>query len=144
MALWSPFRDSIDLSLRDLWNELEGNSQGTKRDFRGEMKMDLDINENDKSFVVQVDMPGVEKKDIKAHVEHDVLTVSAKRTQEKHEDSGTTHWAERCFGEVSRAVKLPKHVQHDQINAIHQNGVLTLTIPKVHESQNPKHSIKIE
>ena len=75
----------------------------------------VDVSEEESRFVVQVDLPGVDKKDIEITAEKGVLTIKGER-------------AER--GTFVRRFTLPENAQTDAISARHTNGVLEVTIPK--------------
>jgi HSP20 family protein len=90
--------------------------------------------QKDKEFLVHADVPGIPKEDLKVKVENDVLTISGERKQEKKEEGENFRRVERSFGQVSRSLRLPKHVVSDKISAKHENGVLVLTLPKAPES----------
>jgi HSP20 family protein len=90
--------------------------------------------QKEKEFVVHADVPGIPKDDLKVKVENDVLTISGERKQEKKEENENFRRVERSFGQVSRSLRLPKHVASDKISAKHENGVLVLTLPKAPET----------
>ena len=75
----------------------------------------VDVREEESRFVVQVDLPGVDKKDIAITAEKGVLTIKGER-------------AER--GTFVRRFTLPENAQAEAIAAKHTNGVLEVTIPK--------------
>jgi len=75
----------------------------------------VDVREEENSFVVQVDLPGVEKKDIEITAEKGVLTIKSERSKR---------------GTFLRRFTLPDTAQSEAITAKHTNGVLEVTIPK--------------
>ena len=96
-----------------------------------EVKMKIDVKEDDKSFTVHADIPGVKKEDIKVDVEGDQVTLSAEAKQEKDEqkDEKIIH-SERSYGMVSRSFQLPVEVDAQGARAEYKDGVLNLTLPK--------------
>ena len=97
--------------------------------------MHLDIIEEDDSYRVMADMPGINEKDIEITCGHNYLTVSAKR-EHTHKDK-KHHAQERYYGAMQRTISLPDDVNTDNIQAKYQNGVLALHIPKS-EAHKPK------
>lgn len=92
--------------------------------------MQADVVENDKDYVVKVDMPGMEKDKINLNYNNGVLSVSGSRKSFKDlsKDGSIIH-RERSEGHISRSFRLP-NVVASEIHAKYDNGVLTITLPK--------------
>ena len=103
----------------------------------------LDVKEKTDSFVVEVDLPGVKKEDIKVEVEDNVISISGERTAETDGDF-KSHIIGRHFGSFDKRVKLPESADMNDIMAKYENGVLTLVIHKKPEFVNEKKNIVIE
>ena len=103
----------------------------------------LDVKEKRDCFVVEIDLPGVKKEDIKVEVEENVISISGERTAEKDEDC-KSHIAGRHFGAFDKRVKLPESADMNAIIAKYENGVLTLMIHKKAECVNERKNIVIE
>ncbi len=98
----------------------------------------VDVMERDNEFIVSVDIPGVEKKDVKVSLEKNILTIKGERKMERREEEeeeGTYHCAERCYGTFSRSFTLPRTVDASKINAKYKEGVLVMTLPKAEEAK---------
>eukprot|EP00892_Ulva_mutabilis_P008646 jgi/Ulvmu1/6153/UM028_0009.1 len=114
----------------------------------------VDLIEEGDQFVVQADIPGIPKEDIKIDIDGDVLTLSVKQKQEKQdsddkEDSpGATEKTymrmERSSQFAPRAIRVPDTANPEEIQASHSNGVIVITIPKKEEVIAKKRSISIE
>lgn len=96
-----------------------------------ELQMKIDVKEDDKSFTIHADIPGVKKEDIKVDVTGDEVTISAEAKQEKDEKKGekVIH-SERSYGMVSRSFTLPGDVDEKAAKAEYKDGVLNLVLPK--------------
>ena len=91
----------------------------------------LDVKEDDKSYTVRADIPGVRKDDIQVEVQGDEVTVRAESKQEKEEKKGEkTIYSERSYGIVSRSFSLPTEVDPAGAKAEYKDGVLSLVLPK--------------
>ncbi len=101
----------------------------------------MDVTETDKAFVVKMDLPGVNKEDVKVSFQDGQLTVSGERKTEAKEEQQNFVRMERSYGSFFRAFTLPNTVKEDKIEAAFDQGVLTITIPKA-EVKKPK-QIKI-
>jgi HSP20 family protein len=91
-----------------------------------------DIKDTGDAFLLEAELPGFKKEDIKLDVENDVLTISAERTEEKKEDKHSFIKRERFYGSFSRSFDV-SGVNVDGITASYTDGVLTLTMPKKQE-----------
>lgn len=98
----------------------------------------VDIHEAKDKFVVEVEVPGVKKDDIKLSVHEDRLSVEGERKyeHEEHEDCDC-HRQERFYGRFQRSFTLPTAVQNDKIGAKFVDGVLSIELPKK-EAAKPK------
>ena len=90
-----------------------------------------DVSEDEKSFSVRMDVPGLGPKDIDVEVSEDVLTVKGARKEEHEEWNGGTYRHERFYGSFARSITLPPSVDAEKVEAKYDKGVLTVTAPKV-------------
>jgi len=96
-----------------------------------ELKMKIDVKEDDKSFTVKADIPGVKKEDIQIDIEDDHISLRAEVKQEKEERKDEKIvYSERAYGMVSRSFTLPVDVDAKAAKAEYKDGVLNLTLPK--------------
>ena len=122
LARFEPFGDFEDL--------LRGLAAPTlAREYERTLEMRLDVNEDDKGYVVNVDMPGVRKDDIDISVEGNQVTISAEVNRDKSREQGQQIYNERYSGKAYRAFTLPHEVDSEKANARYDGGVLTLTLP---------------
>ncbi len=85
--------------------------------------------EDEKSYDVELELPGFDRKDFEISVHGRVLEVSGER-KEAGDESTTWHRRERHKGRFSRKLRLPNAADGSRIEARYANGVLTLTMPK--------------
>ncbi len=89
------------------------------------------------TFVIEVDLPGVEKQDIDLHVEDNLLTVKAKRMMRNEVKKEDYYLLESNFGLISRTFVLPEGIDKERIKAQYTNGRLRMTLEK-EESRKAK------
>ena len=95
-----------------------------------EPKMKLDVKEDEKSYTVRADIPGVKKEDIHVDVDANAITVRAEVKQEREEKKDEkVIYSERSYGMVSRSFSLPAEVDANGAKAEYQDGVLNLMLP---------------
>jgi len=108
----------------------------SQRPTEGTWKPVLDVKEKDDSFLVETELPGLEKKDVKIELKEGLLTIRGDRIQKKKDDNEVCHRIERSYGKFERTVKLPSGIDPSGIKACFNNGVLHVCIPKpAHEEK---------
>lgn len=99
--------------------------------------MRTDIKENKNNYVFDVDLPGVEKGNIKISLNDGYLEISAKKSEKKDEkEEGKFLRKERYFGNFSRSFYVGDNVKPEEIKASFKNGNLRLVIPKKDTNNN--------
>ena len=102
-----------------------------------------DIKDTGDSYVIDAELPGYKKEEINIDVKDDILTISAeKHTETNEEEKNGYIRRERYYGSVSRSFNISE-VEASEITAKHENGVLTLTLPKKKEQIPQSHKIEI-
>ena len=87
----------------------------------------LDMKSTETDYLVNADLPGVNKDEINIRLKNGVLTISTERNHEK-EENGKYYYYERSYGSFSRSVRMPKDVNEEDVEASYENGVLKLRI----------------
>lgn len=102
----------------------------------------VDLSEQENAFIMRVDIPGMDAKDLNVQVHGTTVTVSGQRREEKETKEETYYRMERRQGSFSRSVTLPCIINEDEVAAEYVNGVLTLTLPKAEGSKAKKILVK--
>ncbi|MGA9121664.1 MAG: Hsp20/alpha crystallin family protein [Bacteroidota bacterium] len=103
----------------------------------------VDIVEKDGEYLAKVEIPGVNKDDVKVSLMENVLTIRGEKTQEKKEESTNYHHIERFSGSFQRSFELPGRVKTDKIDAEYKDGILTIRLPKAEESKTRQIEVKV-
>jgi len=93
----------------------------------------MNINEADGKYLVTMDLPGVDKKDVEVNVSDGILTASGERKVVNQDSENYRGRCENTHGAFSRSFGLSTDIIEDKIKAKFKNGVLTITIPKAEE-----------
>jgi HSP20 family protein len=91
---------------------------------------DSDITENKNEYTVKIDLPGMEKDDIKVNYQDGRITITGERKKEEKEEGRDFIRKERFQGSFYRSFTLPEAVKEEEIKASFNNGVLIVVIPK--------------
>ena len=102
----------------------------------------VDIRETENAYILEMDLPGYDEKNINVNVDGSSLTIASKQEDLKEEKSdGTYVLKERRINSFSRAFKLPENADPEAVSAAFKNGILNLQIKKRAEAQ--KRTIQI-
>ena len=93
----------------------------------------MNVSESDLEYTVSMDLPGVDKKDVRVNISDGILTVIGERKNSQKEKDNSFIWKEASHGAFRRSFELSNAAQEDKIKACFKNGVLILTIPKAEE-----------
>ncbi|KGO18897.1 heat shock protein Hsp20, partial [Oenococcus alcoholitolerans] len=133
--------DFMDMGsmMSNLMNNFFGPRDELWANDRRNSAMRSDLTENDKEYRLQVELPGLDKKDIKVDYDQSngILTVSGtlnSSAEEKDKENNVIR-SERRYGNYSRSYHIPS-VDQDKISAKYENGILSLELPKSSESIN--------
>jgi HSP20 family protein len=96
-----------------------------------------EVLETDSDVRFMIEIPGMKPEDIELTVENNVLTVSGEKRWQKEEgrSEGDYHLLERRYGKFSRSFTLPQRVDASSIDAMYEQGVLTVSLPKAEEAK---------
>ncbi len=98
--------------------------------------MKTDIKETADKYLLEIDLPGYNKNDIKIDIDDGYLNIQAKTDLEnKDEEDGKFVRKERYYGECSRSFYIGKNVTEEEIKASFKNGTLKLEVPKNEEKK---------
>ena len=104
----------------------------------------VNIKDRDKDYLIEVAAPGMKKEDFNIDMEEGRLTISCQKEEEKKEDKENFRRREYNYSSFSRSFNLPENVKPEDIKAQYQDGILSLTVPKVQQQDKPKKRIKID
>jgi HSP20 family protein len=147
MALirWTPVRGMVNI--QDEMNRLFNDFFASTPDRTGEGTFSwsplVDITETKDDIIVNAEVPGMKKDDIKIVIQDNVLTLKGERQKEKEEKEKKYHRVERSYGTFERSFSLPVSIQVDQVKADYKEGVLTIHLPKAEEAKPKEVSINI-
>ena len=103
----------------------------------------VDVKEEEKRYLMEVELPGLTDKDIELKVEDSILTLSSKKEESKEEKKNGYLLRERRSAEFCRTFVLPQDAERAEVKAEFKNGLLVVDIPKKPEAQPRKIDVKV-
>jgi HSP20 family protein len=129
---WEPLREFIEKFFEEDF------------DFTISPRLATDVYETDKDLVVEMQIPGFKKEDIKISFQDDYLKVEGKAEEEKEEKEKNYWRKEIRRGSFVRVIPLPRKVDPKKAKASFKDGVLKVYLPKIEEVKEAGEEIKIE
>jgi len=97
----------------------------------------IDIQEKDNEYLVEAELPGINKDEIDLNIDNDNLCISVNRSEETNKDGKNFIHRERRSTSMSRSIRLA-NAKLDEISAKLDNGILNITIPKAEKAANSR------
>ncbi len=131
---WNPIREmaAMQTTLDRLFDEAwRGGRMGESQ------ALALDVHETDSAYEVSAAVPGVNADHLNISVHDGVLTISGEMAQQTRSENEKSRalMLERVYGKFTRSIRLPQPVNAEGIEALLENGVLKLTLPKTEQAQ---------
>ena len=95
----------------------------------------VDTYEDEHNIVLKLEVPGIDEKDIHVHIDNNILTVHGERQIEKEEKEENYRRVERQYGSFTRTFTLPSTVDHENVQADYDRGVLKIKLAKKAEAK---------
>lgn len=136
---WDPYRELATMrQMMDRFFDQDGGRFPQLWDQQGSTyNLALDVAENQDAYIVKASLPGMNPEDVDITLADNVLTIKGEVKQDKEIKEENYHIRERLSGTFMRSITLPTAVNPDAIEAVNENGVLTLTLPKT-EAVKPR------
>jgi HSP20 family protein len=96
----------------------------------------VNIREDEKDYILELAIPGIEKNDLKIDINEDVLTISSETKKETEENKDGYKRKEFSYASFCRSFYIPENVNRDKIEANYKDGILSVGLPKQEEEKN--------
>jgi len=103
----------------------------------------LDLYEEGDKVIIQASVPGIRPQDLHVQLRDDMMSIRAEVQEESEHRDRIYHLQEHRHGGLERTVALPCQVIPEKAEAVYQDGLLTLTLPKAHEVSAREIEIKV-
>jgi len=102
-----------------------------------------DLSETADAYELDVELPGLDEKNIDLTLTDDTLVLKAEKRIQKESKEKDYHFTERSYGSIRRQFALPAGVDRDAMKATFSNGVLHVTLPKTAEVKSKPRRIQV-
>lgn len=135
LTRWDPFREFT--TLQDRMNRLFHESYGDREEAltTSTFAPAVDVYEDEHNITLNIEVPGIEEKDIDVRVENNTLTVHGERKFEKEQKEENFRRVERQYGSFTRSFTLPNTVDAESIQANYDKGILKIQLAKKAEAK---------
>ena len=139
LVRWNPWREMTTLQSRinRLFDEPFFPTDRENNEVMKTWYPVVDMFEENDSFVIKAELPGMDKKDISVDVKDRVLTLKGERKYENEVKEENYYRRERSYGKFQRAFTLPADIDPNEIKADFKDGLLKIEVPKP-EAHKPK------
>ena len=142
---WEPRRNLLRSLFDDFFDVVEAPGRGRRSWFEGAMwEPAIDLIDQKDKLIAKVELPGVDKKDVKISLTENNLTIQGEIKKEEEIKKENYYYRERAYGNYARTVSLPIEIDKDKISARFKNGILEVTMPKKPEVQPKEITIEAE
>jgi HSP20 family protein len=93
----------------------------------------VNVIEDEKAYRIELAAPGVSRKDFHLELENDVLTISTENKETKKDQQTNYLRREFSYQSFKRSFQLPETIDQEGIQANHESGILTVSLPKREE-----------
>ncbi|MCA3247336.1 MAG: Hsp20/alpha crystallin family protein [Azospirillum sp.] len=133
---------ALQSRINRMFDEFFGAASSGAGEANGFLVPATDVRETDKTFEVQLEMPGVDIKDVEVSYADGALTVRAEKRSALEKESEGAYVCERSFGSFRRSIALDD-IDADKIDARLEAGVLKITLPKLPAAQSKARKIPV-
>lgn len=106
-------------------------------------RMRVDIREDEEKYILEAELPGIKKEEIVLEAKDNILTISIEKDEKIDEEKENYIIKERRYGSMSRSFSID-NVNIEKIKAKFENGILSVTLPKLESKNNKSKRINIE
>ncbi|WP_131780484.1 Hsp20/alpha crystallin family protein [Legionella bozemanae] len=145
--LQNPFlslQNEVDRLFRDFNEFLPASKLNWGQFEKMDLSPSMDIVEDKEHFCVQLEMPGMDEKDVQVSIADNVLTISGEKSSSKKNEGKKFISREISYGKYERSISLPSTVELAKAKATFKKGMLWIDLPKKQESKAGVRSIKVE
>lgn len=134
----------VDRALHGFYDLFESRPFNVKQFENLDLLPSMDLVEDDQCYKLEVEMPGMDEKDITISLNGNLLTIQGEKSTSKKDEQKNYIAREISYGRYERSISLPQGADGDKATASFKKGMLWITLPKKAGNRGNGHQIKIE
>ena len=145
--IMNPFltiQKEVDKALHGFYEMFESKPLSLKEFEHMTLAPSMDLMEDENSYKLEIEMPGMDEKDIKVSLKDNLLTIHGEKSTSRKDERQNYIAREINYGRYERSITLPQASDSDKVTASFKKGMLWITIPKKAGSKGNGHQIKIQ
>jgi HSP20 family protein len=142
LVKWEP-RVNLAGSFGDIFDDFFGNKWLDRSEY-ADWTPAVDVIEEEKKYILKMDLPGLNKDDVKISVDNNTLKISGEKKYENEEKKKNYHRCERYYGKFERSFNLGKEIDTASVDAHFKDGVLTINLTKSESAKTKEIEIKVK
>lgn len=103
-----------------------------------------DVCDDERAYTIEVELPGVDPKDVEVHQRGDVIVVSGEKHTQRESKGRTYYLCERAFGRFVREFPLPGDADTRRAEARFADGLLTIKVPVKPGARKPARRVPVK
>ena len=134
----------MDRLFEDFWKGSGSHTFMARPWHHGNLTPRVDETEDENSFHVKVELPGMDQDDVNISLTGGVLTIRGEKKREEEEKGKDYYRSERSFGSFRRSLPIPVDVDESKIEAKFEKGILYIELPKTEEARSKVKHIPVK
>lgn len=130
-------RNDLEESFGSMFNMMDEFFNTNRTQLEGKRGFRLDVVENEEGYLVEGELPGIERENIKIDYDNNLLKISVEQKETVEEDRKYIHRERRMFS-MERILRF-KDIDPEKIEAKLENGILKVVLPKQEKLDKSKH-----
>ncbi|HEV2694583.1 MAG TPA: Hsp20/alpha crystallin family protein [Verrucomicrobiae bacterium] len=144
LTRWNPFQEMEQLQKRMSSLLHRGGLNGEDENITfPEWAPLVDIAEDDKEYLIKVELPEVQKDDVKVTVEGGLLSISGERRTDQEHKGRKFHRVERQYGRFERNFNIPENAADGKVKAEFKDGILNVHLPKSEQARPKQINVEV-
>lgn len=130
--------------MRHQFDRMFGDLAGFDSPLEARGKPAIELSNSEDNLTLRAEIPGINPEDLDIGVSSDGVIIKGERRYENAGQENDWYHSEFSYGRFERSIRFPEPVQNDRVQADYQNGILTLTLPKLEDGSNRVFKVNLD
>lgn len=130
--------------MRHQFDRMFGDLAGFDSSPETRVKPVIELSSSEDNLTLRAEIPGINPENLDIGVSSDGVVIKGERRYENADQENDWYHSEFSYGRFERSIRFPEPVQNDKAQADYQNGILTLTLPKLEDGRNRVFKVNLD